>query len=114
MRISDWSSDVCSSDLPRDTFAQLDAAVDHRGGALRLDRADIGLVHERQRQVGVAKPHREGRGLDQPRPRLERRHRLVALATGMRERSAGRRVGKEGVSTWRSRWSPYPSKINKT
>src|SRR3546814_1134607 len=80
LRISDWSSDVCSSDL-----------VDHRGGALRLDRADIGLVHERQRQVGVAKPHREGRGLDQPRQRLERRHRLVALATGMRERLLDRK-----------------------
>src|SRR3546814_11366404 len=25
MRISDWSSDVCSSDLPRDWFAALDA-----------------------------------------------------------------------------------------
>src|SRR3546814_19471876 len=35
---------------PRDTFAQLDAAVDHRGGALRLNRADLGLVHERPRR----------------------------------------------------------------
>src|SRR3546814_12236179 len=24
------------------------------------------------------------------------------------DRSEGRRVGKEGVRTWRSRWSPYP------
>src|SRR3546814_14165823 len=33
---------------PRDTFTQLDAAVAYRAGALRLDRAEIGLVTERQ------------------------------------------------------------------
>src|SRR3546814_11948604 len=33
--------------------------------------------------------------------------------TGVRPRSEGRRVGKEGVSTCRSRWSPYPKKKKK-
>src|SRR3546814_4929698 len=31
MRISDWSSDVCSSDLARILFARRDDAVDDRG-----------------------------------------------------------------------------------
>src|SRR3546814_1359054 len=59
MRISDWSSDVCSSDL-------------------------TGLQHCHQ-------------------------HRALS-PTGVRpgdDRSEERRVGKECVSTCRSRWSPY-------
>src|SRR3546814_6997527 len=63
MRISDWSSDVCSSDLP----------VDQR----RVDLA----------QLAVLLPQR--------------------LNLGGRGRSEERRVGKECVSTCRSRWSPY-------
>src|SRR3546814_18938402 len=34
-------------------------------------------------------------------------------AAGVVERSEERRVGKGGVSTWRSRWSPEHSKKNK-
>src|SRR3546814_6381008 len=62
MRISDWSSDVCSSDL----------------------------VHEFL--VGVAR---------HARVRVRRRHQQLTA------RSEERRVGKECVSTCRSRWSPY-------
>src|SRR3546814_1567686 len=65
MRISDWSSDVCSSDL--------DIAV---GG-----NDEAGPQRRRL-----------------PRDRLP----IVAEA-----RSEERRVGKECVSTCRSRWSPY-------
>src|SRR3546814_3272007 len=59
MRISDWSSDVCSSDLPA-------------GGWSRCGGRDT-------RPIGA---------------------RCAA-------RSEERRVGKECVSTCRSRWSPY-------
>src|SRR3546814_11158231 len=37
MRISDWSSDVCSSDLPL-TLASLAEAVSHRAGETGSDR----------------------------------------------------------------------------
>src|SRR3546814_15139167 len=70
MRISDWSSDVCSSDL--------------------------------QRPVAL---EGEGRG---PLPHSlsdARRRRRAAAQHG--RRSEERRVGKECVSTCRSRWSPY-------
>src|SRR3546814_2047295 len=66
MRISDWSSDVCSSDLSRTppvSFLQLSRT------AFRKDQSSL------------------------------RRRVLV--------RSEERRVGKECVSTCRSRWSPY-------
>src|SRR3546814_14940012 len=73
MRISDWSSDVCSSDL--DLPLRLKALGDH-------------LSH--------------GQAYD-----CEFRVR------GENGRSEERRVGKECVSTCRSRWSPYHSKKNK-
>src|SRR3546814_14847453 len=99
MRISDWSSDVCSSDLDQ-------LAVDP--GAAR-DRLVVVLEHEdagavaHDEAVAVAVPG--ARGL----LRLvvaggQRLHRAEAAERG---RSEERRVGKECVSTFRSRWSPY-------
>src|SRR3546814_1776993 len=71
MRISDWSSDVCSSDLnhlDRQPFGQMPF----------LDDDDVRIF-----ESGAC---------------------LLHLA---RKRSEERRVGKECVSTCRSRWSPY-------
>src|SRR3546814_1258870 len=69
MRISDWSSDVCSSDLT------------------------MLLIHLFNHE-----------GL----PEAERESRIDELHEHLRwERSEERRVGKECVSTCRSRWSPY-------
>src|SRR3546814_2973858 len=92
MRISDWSSDVCSSDLAGlPARPRLRALRRHfRGG--RDDGADI-----------PRRPH-----LACPLPR----ELLAARAVDGRDRrdrarSEERRVGKECVSTCRSRWSPY-------
>src|SRR3546814_15391499 len=98
MRISDWSSDVCSSDLldeapktkpflaylaftaphsplqaPADLIAKYKGCYDDGWDALRRDRLA----------------------------------RMKALGLIGDERSEARRVGKECVSTCRSRWSPY-------
>src|SRR3546814_6635893 len=75
MRISDWSSDVCSSDL----------AAARAGGAAGPARQRGGghPVHARA-QDGALQPPLRGD-----------------------VRSEERRVGKECVSTCRSRWSPY-------
>src|SRR3546814_8983433 len=79
MRISDWSSDVCSSDLARDAL---------------MRHSWPGNVRELENTM----------------------HRAVLLAQGpdigadaifLTSRSEERRVGKECVSTCRSRWSPY-------
>src|SRR3546814_12066280 len=98
MRISDWSSDVCSSDLAADLAA--DAGVG--GGALcfvehlRLGRAALRRAAEErlQRLLGG----RIGAGARGAGGRRDERE------IG---RSEERRVGKECVSTCRSRWSPY-------
>src|SRR3546814_1518250 len=84
MRISDWSSDVCSSDL-------LAALLQAHGMALVLVNTPTGLAGEK----GLAcLPGREA-DFD------------AALAQALAVRSEERRVGKECVSTCRSRWSPY-------
>src|SRR3546814_10717517 len=58
MRISDWSSDVCSSDLlvglvqHRDELADLGGEVGQDGGADRLDLAAVGLAAQAKLQIG--------------------------------------------------------------
>src|SRR3546814_19749292 len=86
MRISDWSSDVCSSDL----------ATPLRGRG-------------RRRSAGRARPARP----DAARPGPGRRAtaaRRPRIARGEPPRSEERRVGKECVGSCRSRWSTYHSK----
>src|SRR3546814_20866368 len=103
MRISDWSSDVCSSDL-----SQVMAFI--RSGRLRVMSPTPGSGTENSTAAMVpslsvlANPDDD---LPQRRPGRCRAHR------GAEVRSEERRVGKECVSTCRSRWSPYPSKKTK-
>src|SRR3546814_4704265 len=104
MRISDWSSDVCSSDLAmvgrgaHDRQAQRD--VDAVVEVQRLDRDQrLVVIHAQRRVIGLARAgveHAVGG---------QRTHDVHALRA--QGRSEERRVGKEGVSKCRSRWSPY-------
>src|SRR3546814_8595011 len=88
MRISDWSSDVCSSDLPS-RFLGAEASVEGLG-LVYLEAMANGLPVVAGRSGGVPDiVHHDENGL------------LVDPG-----RSAERRVGKECVSTCRSRWSP--------
>src|SRR3546814_2429673 len=95
MRISDWSSDVCSSDLPR---LRLDAArrVDHHHGGIDGGERAIRILGK----VLVARRVEQVVG---DALMFEGHHR----AGDGDSRSEERRVGKECVSTCRSRWSPY-------
>src|SRR3546814_1896304 len=86
MRISDWSSDVCSSDLhARRVHAPLALEVLETDGGVE-DRLGLGIRLDEGAELG----------------RL-----LVARVLAVEHRSEERRVGKECVSTCRSRWSPY-------
>src|SRR3546814_14341979 len=104
MRISDWSSDVCSSDLIAGGIHPV------TGGAVVPEQAVAILPHiSHQVRVGadLVIAHRR----DPPRPAGTGvrggahpfRHDLLLIV-----RSEERRVGKECVSTCISRWSPYP------
>src|SRR3546814_17133734 len=108
MRISDWSSDVCSSDLGR-----IDAARQLRGDALvRLscveNRAagvlgrEHGLIVLVLRRNPLGQQFLLARGLALGIAQLVLRGGQFGLAL----RSEERRVGKEWVSTCRSRWAP--------
>src|SRR3546814_11699430 len=131
MRISDWSSDVCSSDLKRhrlapqgvndmmiiDDMAMLAGAIGPaslQGHEQRAADKDIKTI--------IVKPHPQPLA-DQPgrygvedlpqrkgARRCHRDDRFLIIAgplPGQWLRSEERRVGKECVSTCRSRWSPY-------
>src|SRR3546814_18569377 len=102
MRISDWSSDVCSSDLIVDpngnTITITDDGIIHSAGAsVEFERDALGRI------VAVTDPEGERQTYT-----YDARGDLVAHTD--REghtRSEERRVGKACVSTCRSRWSPY-------
>src|SRR3546814_1590626 len=96
MRISDWSSDVCSSDLAAHVAHGAERHVgeelDHAGA---LEKAA-----EEDEQEDVGGRHVGWNAVDSLRPDEQMIDHLI-------ERSEERRVGKECVSTCRSRWSPY-------
>src|SRR3546814_11314903 len=99
MRISDWSSDVCSSDL---AAVVVEGLVAPGLGAVDLERQVRG--HEVLSVEADARDLRLG-----PAAELERQHRVGRdrVVAEQPLRSEERRVGKECVSTCRSRWSPY-------
>src|SRR3546814_12624306 len=116
MRISDWSSDVCSSDLTRlvATFVSAKSPLASKsaivivlseglrtvidtvpsgttGGRTSWTRSPVGKIVE---QIGFSRVT----SCD------------VKAAAARASRSDERRVGKECVSTCRSRWAPYHQK----
>src|SRR3546814_17849229 len=109
MRISDWSSDVCSSDLS--------------GNASRARCASVGRTVPLQLAAGRGSS--EARGLippsgpvalarawgDQSPHALFHAERRTIMS--LKERSEERRVGTECVSTCRSRWLAYHYKKKK-
>src|SRR3546814_11587741 len=102
MRISDWSSDVCSSDLFEKWVIAPTAEIVHR---LRLRHAATPIIGFPKgagaklaayaRETGVS-----AIGLDETIDPIWANEILPA-------RSEERRVGKACVSTCRYRWSPY-------
>src|SRR3546814_12968073 len=123
MRISDWSSDVCSSDLKLepeqrpDRQHQEQRPAEHPGDRhiLFLDRQRLSALPRtagRHRRTDTAE-YRPG-DLDQRPDRRDRDHaRSEEANIGAENRSEERRDGKEFVSTCRSRWSPDHYKKNK-
>src|SRR3546814_17011761 len=98
MRISDWSSDVCSSDL----------GPNERIGEVR-DRAAAAEQNVRDAAADALKA--QGRNLERQADinatRLDEQARSIRDAADKRaDRSEESRVGKVCVRTCRSQWSP--------
>src|SRR3546814_18774176 len=101
MRISDWSSDVCSSDLMKPSYIIMAAVFAVSSPALanenwqEKDTDGDGQLSRAEHDAGVAAAwtakDADGNG---------------QLSTA-EARSEERRVGKEWISTCRYRWSPY-------
>src|SRR3546814_4827190 len=87
MRISDWSSDVCSSDLL----------------SRRRDRKGVDQSRRLRDDTGDAAG---AGGTGGRRRRPDRRRGRDGIVRRRGPRSEERRGGKECVSTCRSRWSP--------
>src|SRR3546814_12231298 len=98
MRISDWSSDVCSSDLPVEYISKSKVGAkdieffgaDGQWHPLGDAAKTVRVPHPFQQAVNVA----------------SREFALEQVKKIMFDRSEERRVGKECVSTCSSRWSP--------
>src|SRR3546814_13369433 len=104
MRISDWSSDVCSSDLSSGAVV----TVPHERQLVGLPDELAGRTYGRGHRSRLG--NRGGGRRRRARGRRDgggRRPRGRARGTDPRRRVEERRVGKECVSTCRSRWSPY-------
>src|SRR3546814_15640311 len=105
MRISDWSSDVCSSDL---SCRSIRCSCSTPRRKRTADEAAMGtralVIHPRLKSEDTA-----GEGVRDPEARLDEAVGLTSaidLVTA-HARSEERRGGRAGVSTCRSRWSAY-------
>src|SRR3546814_18138693 len=101
MRISDWSSDVCSSDLeaPETGYYQAptllrDVPVGHRLAQEEVFGPVLASMSFKDEDQAVELANATQFGL------------VAGIWTRDGGRSEERRVGKECVSTCRSRWSP--------
>src|SRR3546814_14027016 len=100
MRISDWSSDVCSSDLNRphaydetQKMPDIDLLIPRDASAKLRAYGEASRQNEFPVTVETVDAYIDWR------PNDERSY--------LSHRSEERRVGNECVSTCRSRWSPY-------
>src|SRR3546814_2147314 len=115
LRISDWSSDVCSSDLTRFRRGAIVAIAAVGSTAivgvtwLALKPASIGIIAPADDKLHGAKAPPDALAgapvsygdVPQLGPPLP-----GDLGTPILDRSEERRVGKECFSTFRTRWSP--------
>src|SRR3546814_19131325 len=105
MRISDWSSDVCSSDLVRAARVRLglpDSATPHAlrhsfATHLLARRADLRSLQELLGRASL---------------RSTQLYTAVDAAHLLDVSADGRRVGEHRVRECSSRWRPYHSSIN--
>src|SRR3546814_14578536 len=103
MRISDWSSDGCSSDLRQRAF-QLGVVV---GAHPQPDPGAAQGVEVGAVEVLLAEVHEAAALLDGEAPAVVHDELSAGGFAEVAGRSDERSVGKECARTCSSRWSPY-------
>src|SRR3546814_16947710 len=112
MRISDWSSDVCSSDLDK---LAIGAGVQIQYMDVRLSRAiDFGSGFPANVQAGFGTPQNFDGGVKLKGDRWGYGYNVGVAYRLLKTRWEERCVGKRCVRTVRSRWSPYNEKKKKS
>src|SRR3546814_16733847 len=104
MRISDWSSDVCSSDLIQYHFVPAMLEDHGRTKVKGHGFSCLACVLRPESRGSVTLASRDAAAAPAIDPGF------LTEARDMATRSDERRVGKAGVSTGRSRWAPYHQK----
>src|SRR3546814_14054121 len=104
MRISDWSSDVCSSDL-----FEVDLRITMMVGESVRHHGDTEAAQHGEEAFRIADASHgmhalAGERRQRPRAPTGNGHRVIGQQ--LHRRSEERRVGKEWVSPCRYRWSP--------
>src|SRR3546814_20549576 len=102
MRISDWSSDVCSSDLSDADIDHFDKALTDYG--LTVEHIEAGVYPKSGRRIQFQLP--SGHIMQIYAQKDQIGNGMPLRNPGTIPRSEERRVGKECVSTCRSRWTP--------
>src|SRR3546814_20455923 len=110
MRMSDWSPDVCSSDLPfhHSGPESFDEAV--RGRAKPAREVETAIIFQVERDTAAGAQHDIGRVRRRGIATCPIYADYLGAMIGEHHGAKGseeRRVGKECVSKCRSRWSPY-------
>src|SRR3546814_15702541 len=104
MRISDWSSDVCSSDLRKESYSidvlkeTIIEEIKSRNGIIS---EKLKILFNDEVYIYVAKSWKRGFDI------VESDFDKFFIQHDFMRRSEERRVGKECFSTFRSGWSPY-------
>src|SRR3546814_15625839 len=114
MRISDWSSDVCSSDLP---LAQPVAALAPRADEILLPKTSSGVFNSTAidyvlHNLGITHLVIAGIMTDQcvdmaVRDGADRGYMVTCVGDACGARKIGRAACRERVCPCRSRWSTY-------
>src|SRR3546814_17046640 len=118
LRISDLSSDVCSSDLILDKtgtkLGKVDVQHHDYEEEENRDRANINDDQQHGDELRLQQNHKS-RSIEERHDQPEQAvHRITREYRQRTARSEERRVGKECVSTCISRWSRYHYNKNRT